>query len=137
MNVLKNSSSSKGSPVLHERALFVDGDFESAGKALSEKVGDHQYDLILTAESIYNHNSALQLLEAFDACLTPDGDVLVAAKSYYFGVGGSIASFKRLAEQDGRFVCPASSSIDDGKSNKREILLLRRISPSSQTATRI
>jgi len=48
----------------------------------------------------------------------------LAAKSFYFGVGGGIAAFHKLVEQDGELQCLQVAVLDDGKSNKREILKL-------------
>ena len=59
-------------------------------------------------------------------CLKPKtGFALVAAKSFYFGVGGGTASFMRLVEQDGTFTVQSIATFDDGASNKREILQLK------------
>lgn len=35
----------------------------------------------------------------------PHGVVLIAAKSFYFGVGGGVAGFQRLVEADGTLQC--------------------------------
>ena len=65
------------------------------------------------------------LYRAIKACLRPGhGTALVAAKSYYFGVGGGTAAFAQLVRQDGVFSCEQLAVIDDGLSNKREILRL-------------
>lgn len=95
---------------------------------LSENLGCRQFDLVLTAESIYNLESVPQLLAAFDSCLKPEGFILVAAKSYYFGVGGGVASFKRAVEKNGQFQSVVIARVDDGRSNIREVMLLRRTS---------
>ncbi|XP_017037415.1 histidine protein methyltransferase 1 homolog [Drosophila kikkawai] len=52
-----------------------------------------KYDLILTSETIYNIDNQKKLLETFAGRLKPDGIVLVAAKSHYFGVGGGLEQF--------------------------------------------
>ncbi|KAH8248585.1 hypothetical protein KR032_001091 [Drosophila birchii] len=52
-----------------------------------------KYDLILTSETIYNIDNQEKLLETFAGRLKPDGIVLVAAKSHYFGVGGGMEQF--------------------------------------------
>lgn len=58
-------------------------------------------------------------------CLSPTtGQAWIAAKSYYFGVGGGTASFRRLVEKDGAFNMDTVDVIEDGASNKREILML-------------
>ncbi len=41
----------------------------------------------------------------------PHGIVLVAAKSFYFGVGGSTGSFAELVKQDGVLEC---QQVNDG-----------------------
>ena len=45
-------------------------------------------------------------------------------QSYYFGVGGGTAAFARLVAQDGVLECSCAAVLDDGQSNKREILRL-------------
>ena len=58
-------------------------------------------------------------------CLRPGvGQAWIAAKSYYFGVGGGTAAFKALLATDGTFKSRLAAVIDDGASNKREILVL-------------
>ena len=58
-------------------------------------------------------------------CLRPGmGQAWIAAKSYYFGVGGGTAAFKTLLATDGTFNSRLAAVIDDGASNKREILVL-------------
>lgn len=83
------------------------------------------YDVILTAETIYDDAGTRQLLQCIKECLKhPDGVAYVAAKSYYFGVGGSTAAFKELVGKDGALGVQHRGSIDDGVSNKRELLQL-------------
>lgn len=50
---------------------------------------------------------------------------IVSAKSFYFGVGGGVAAFRNLVEEDGLMVCETLETIEDGKSNKREIFALK------------
>lgn len=58
-------------------------------------------------------------------CLKPrTGYALIAAKSYYFGVGGGTASFMRLVKHEGTFAAESIATFEDGASNKREILRL-------------
>lgn len=51
------------------------------------------YDLILTSETIYNVNNYEKLIKLFEKKLKPSGCILLIAKNYYFGVGGSISEF--------------------------------------------
>jgi hypothetical protein len=124
-NVQKNTTSHAA---LRSKAQFVDGDFQSAANMISASLGEKQSDVILTAESIYNSNSAQQLLEACDICLKQHGVLLLAAKSYYFGVGGSVASFKKQIDTDRRFRWEVLTRIDDGTNNVREVLIISRSS---------
>ena len=58
-------------------------------------------------------------------CLRPGtGQAWIAAKSYYFGVGGGTASFRALVASDGMYNVSTAALFDDGASNKREVLLL-------------
>jgi len=52
-----------------------------------------KYDVILTSETIYNIENQQKLLDTFKNRLKPDGKVLIAAKSHYFGVGGGLEQF--------------------------------------------
>ena len=52
------------------------------------------------------------------------GVALVAAKSYYFGVGGSVAQFRDLVERGGLLEHRGALTIEDGSSNRREVLEL-------------
>ena len=63
------------------------------------------FNVILTSETIYNRSSYPSLLKAMKYFLVREGGVvLVAAKAYYFGVGGSVAEFVQFVEKDGHFV---------------------------------
>ena len=54
----------------------------------------------------------------------PSGCAYIAAKTYYFGVGGGTSSFKQLLKQEGMLEARVVAMLDDGKGNKREILKL-------------
>ena len=59
-------------------------------------------------------------------CLKPPfGVAYVAAKTYYFGVGGGTASFKKLLKAEKMLEVETVASFDAGKGNKREILKLK------------
>ena len=45
---------------------------------------------------------------------------------YYFGVGGGVAPFEEEVRRQGLFHIEHVRSVDDGASNMREVLLLRR-----------
>ena len=128
----------------------------------SENLGG-SYDIILSAETIYNLESQQQLLDCIKqvstllpaTCLTcctmlgrqtharrmssdaashvhcmqaikpPTGIVYIAAKTYYFGVGGGTTSFKKMLKRDGMLEVLTVATFDDGDGNKREILKLK------------
>lgn len=108
------------------RAAFLCGDFASACTLLAQASAFRPFDLVLTAESIYNAHSAQQILEGCDACLSAAGRVVLAAKSHYFGVGGGLAAFKAQVARHGAFEARVMRRIDDGASNVREVLQLTR-----------
>ncbi len=81
---------------------FYSGSWDTLRNAIPSLTN---YDVILTSETIYSERSQRMLLSAMKTLLKPDGTVFVAAKSYYFGVGGSSIEFQRLVTEDGHFSC--------------------------------
>ena len=65
------------------------------------------------------------MLRCVQALKPPTGVAYIAAKSYYFGVGGGTSSFKKLLKNDGMLEVQTVANIDDGAGNKREILKLK------------
>lgn len=57
----------------------------------------------------------------------PHGMALVAAKRYYFGVGGGVESFRALVRRDGIFETEVVAEVEDPGSsgNVRQVLALR------------
>ena len=99
---------------------FYSGDWSN----FIDLIPSGHYDIILTSETIYSPASQPKLLAALKHLLRPQGGVAyVAAKSYYFGVGGSVSSFTELVERDGYFVIEKCRSIDCEIS--REIMKLQ------------
>uniref|UniRef100_A0A182X7Q1 protein-histidine N-methyltransferase n=1 Tax=Anopheles quadriannulatus TaxID=34691 RepID=A0A182X7Q1_ANOQN len=94
------SKEQKSTPV---EVKFFSGDWGS----FTEKY-DETYDLILTSETIYSTQNYAKLLQLFDRKLEPSGVVpsllrYLAAKTYYFGVGGGVRLFEQAIDADGRF----------------------------------
>lgn len=110
------SSSSSSSKVIE--AQFYCGDWGS----FVEK-NDTRFDVILTAETIYSTNSYDKLIRLFKNKLKPDGVVLLAAKTYYFGVGGGLRLFEKALQEDGTFSYRTAWECDSGV--KREILEIK------------
>jgi hypothetical protein len=82
-------------------------------------------DLILTSETIYRSACYAALLAVFEAALSGQGRVLVAAKDYYFGLGGGVGEFAAFAEGAGWAVKRVWGRVADGV--PRSILELRRM----------
>ena len=69
--------------------------------------------------------ASTQMLAMLTRHLKPDtGLALSAGKRYYFGTGGSVASLIEKATAVG-FQAHVVDSIEDGKSNIRDIVLIR------------
>ena len=86
-------------------------------------------DLLLTSESIYDASQYGSLCAFIAHALSPRGVCLLAAKSYYFGVGGGTNAFASYCETYfGALRVERVKTISDGKSNVREILAIRKIS---------
>ena len=62
-----------------------------------------KYDLILTSETIYNVDYYPRLVELLERALAQNGIILLAAKSHYFGCGGSVVGFTKYLENDEKF----------------------------------
>ena len=66
-----------------------------------------------------------RLIACIDELLKPEGVAYIAAKSYYFGVGGSTHRFAELvALKMPNRKLTKGELIQDGQSNVREILVL-------------
>mmetsp|Transcript_16053 Transcript_16053/g.31442 ORF Transcript_16053/g.31442 Transcript_16053/m.31442 type:complete len:301 (+) Transcript_16053:36-938(+) len=120
--------------VSSSRAGFFAGDWKlastlsslmlSAGAAGSE---EGRYDFIVTCDTLYSSASLPFLRQMFDLLLTSKGVAYVAAKRFYFGVGGSVSEFLHLCQNSSpRFVGEVVRSFEDGKSNIRDIIKIVR-----------
>ncbi|KAH8378062.1 hypothetical protein KR093_008950 [Drosophila rubida] len=80
---------------LQSKTKFYSGDWAHFTE-LTENL--KQYDMILTSETIYNIENQGKLLDTLSKRLKPDGNVLIAAKSHYFGVGGGLEQFVEVVK---------------------------------------
>ncbi|KAF3428664.1 hypothetical protein E2986_02207 [Frieseomelitta varia] len=107
-----------------KRCQFFCGDWESFTKLRSSK-GDEfvKYDLILTSDTTYNPDNLKKLYETqrrwYWASIFIK--ILIAGKSYYFGVGGGIRQFQNLIEEDGIFDVETMWKTRDGSNNLRPL----------------
>lgn len=105
-----------------EETRFFSGDWESLEKNFLEKEIKKEcdkFDLILTSETIYNEENQHKLISIFNKFTKRNGEVLVGAKTFYFGVGGGVRQFENLVKKSGLKV-ETVREIDEGV--KREIL---------------
>lgn len=99
------------------RCHFLASDWSNIQKYFKESSNSfHQkkYDMILTSETIYCPSSYHKLVDLFLNNIQEDGVILVAAKSYYFGVGGSVDSFTEFIQQHGVFDVEKVAIISEG-----------------------
>ena len=64
-------------------------------------------------------------ISLFDSCLKPDGKIFLAAKIYYFGVGGGIRLFEDALSKTKKWQFSTVKSFDSGVA--REIIRISRI----------
>ncbi|EGG23865.1 peptidase M20 family protein [Cavenderia fasciculata] len=81
---------------IQNNVTFISGDW----KHVNQLLGKEKFDLILTSDTIYSVQSFQKLHDLIVDHLTDDGLCLVAAKTFYFGVGGSTHQFKNLVDKN-------------------------------------
>ncbi|KAL7684179.1 putative calcium binding protein [Plasmopara halstedii] len=120
-NVSKNISE------YYSKAEFYAGAWSSMSNYMKyiEKQSDDQmqFDLILTAETIYTEEVAIELYETIKRHLrrSKDARALVAAKKYYFGTNGSVQHFVNLVKADNVLKAEIVWQECNYRSNIREI----------------
>jgi hypothetical protein len=106
-------------------ARYFSGGWNSLEDLLTSKGLSNSYDLVLTAETIYSLKAISSLLQAVKSCLRrPGGRALIAAKAFYFGVGGGVDAFREEVRKDGVLEVETVLVVED-ESIRREILQLQ------------
>lgn len=108
---------------------FLGGDWGSLSRSAS-LLEPGAFDVVLAAETVYEPSSFEKHVEILRRAVRrkttgeekESGVALVAAKSYYFGVGGGARSFRARLENEGDFAVECVQTLSDGASNVREIL---------------
>lgn len=97
------------------KCRFFSGEWSDFCKLVqtSEKLFE-KYDLILTSETIYNPDYYGTLHQTFHRLLDKKGQVLLASKAHYFGVGGGIHLFQKFLEERNVFETRTLEIIDEG-----------------------
>ncbi|KAK7331442.1 hypothetical protein VNO77_25667 [Canavalia gladiata] len=129
-NISGQSQPSSSNLTISDKAevRFFAGDWSEIDKLLPHASTDAKhnqgngYDFILMAETVYSINSLQNLYNLIKKSLKrPDGVVYMAAKKYYFGVGGGTRRFLSVVEKDGVMTGNLVAEITDGSSNVREV----------------
>ena len=76
---------------------YISGDWSYTHTKVPEK----SFDLILTAETVYEPETIPSIHELFKYCVKPGGVIFVSAKVYYFGVGGGVQLFEDFVMKEG------------------------------------
>lgn len=82
-------------------------------------------DIVLSSETIYSESNLLHLYETIEA--VAGSHVIIAAKRFYFGVGGGTEAFVKIVKSRGTFGITDRFVFQDGSSNMRELVVLDRI----------
>lgn len=101
---------------------FMSGGWQSACSLLEPK----SFDIIVTSETLYNIYSQKIVYDLMKHCIKDDGIVLVASKTYYFGVGGGTDMFTQLVKNDKVFDITVYNTCSDGV--RREIIIMNKLS---------
>ncbi|KAJ8912634.1 hypothetical protein NQ315_015146 [Exocentrus adspersus] len=109
------------------KCMFYFGDWMSFSNVLecSNDIKDNKFDVIITSETIYNTENYAKLHKVFERLLKKNGSIYLAAKSFYFGVGGSISSFEEFMDKNEIFRYSCCWKCVEGV--KREILKIEFI----------
>jgi predicted nicotinamide N-methyase len=102
---------------------FLGGDWGSLAHN-SELLVPNSFQVVLCAETVYELSSFGKHVAILKRALAKNKNslCLVAAKSYYFGVGGGSHAFAEALKKDGAFDVLPIYTVSDGVSNVREIL---------------
>nr|CAD7442422.1 unnamed protein product [Timema bartmani] len=85
-----------------EECRYFSGDWQSFLDLTEKEFIDEEvkYDFIFTSETIYNPDNHFKLYKVIRDRLKKTGVAYLAAKSCYFGVGGSLQQFKQLLRSE-------------------------------------
>ncbi|XP_034242663.1 histidine protein methyltransferase 1 homolog [Thrips palmi] len=124
-NVLLNLTDEESQSLIDSQGKssceFYSGDWSSFVDKLQEgRTEMLKFDYILTSETIYNSENYSKLINVFKKCLKNSGTVYLAAKTYYFGVGGGTRQFETALQHDSSFKSEVCWKCSSGVS--REIL---------------
>ncbi|XP_071446327.1 histidine protein methyltransferase 1 homolog [Hetaerina americana] len=120
-NILANLPG-KSMQDLEKRCRFFKGDWASFLDLSLKEIDseDKKYDVILSSETIYNSDNHWKLVRVLKSLLKKSGVAFIAAKTFYFGVGGGLRQFEKLLAEEGNMDVSVCWKCSDGV--QREIL---------------
>lgn len=122
LNLLRNVETlSDAMSIISNSCVFLSGDWDDLNQYVQMEQ-PNSYDYIISAETIYSTANYPKLLSVIKRNLSRTGKAIIAAKSHYFGVGGSTFEFERFVMDDGEMRCSTVKQIE--ASVCREILEL-------------
>lgn len=91
-NIITNDDGINSTDRIKSNYEFIWGDWQQINEFfISNNI---KFDLIITAETIYKEENFQKLYNLFRANIRqPNGRILIASKSHYFGIGGGTYSF--------------------------------------------
>ncbi|XP_020830342.1 histidine protein methyltransferase 1 homolog [Phascolarctos cinereus] len=114
---LKRRRNSNPAQELLSKCRFFSGEwYEFSKLVLSSKKTFAKYDIILTSETIYNPSYYSAFHQTLASLLDENGQVFLASKAHYFGVGGGVHLFQKFIEERNVFETRILKIIDEGLS---------------------
>lgn len=90
---------------------------------LADGVDLGKYDLIVSGDTMYNVDALPDLISILCRTLKSDGRAVLAAKRYYFGVGGGSSTFCSMVKTTCKdYQTLILTSVTDGSSNIRDVV---------------
>ncbi|XP_043858614.1 histidine protein methyltransferase 1 homolog [Dromiciops gliroides] len=112
---LKRRRNSNPTQELLSKCRFFSGEWLEFSKlVLSSKKAFAKYDIILTSETIYNPSYYSAFHQTLANLLDENGQVFLASKAHYFGVGGGVHLFQKFIEERNVFETRTLKIIDEG-----------------------
>lgn len=99
-NIILSWKSIESPGQFSEKCKLYSGDWNNY---VTHTKDGEKFDRILTSETIYNPKNYAKIINVLKEKLKPDGICYLAAKSHYFGVGGSLRQFESVLREDGAF----------------------------------
>eukprot|EP01067_Filipodium_phascolosomae_P009786 Filipodium_phascolosomae@DN969_c0_g1_i2.p1 len=105
---------------------------ESSGNCSSSddcpKNSEGTLDIIVSSESMYREENYPLIVHILKTHLKRGGIAVLSGKRFYFGVGGGVASFHAYVDENAHYLkAEVVQKVEDGRSNVRDVLLIRRI----------